>query len=218
MITKKISIAVDGPAGSGKSTISKLVAKKLNLRHINSGTLYRVFGYLYNKNILKMSDYNNCKREFKKVIFTQNNNVFYSGQDITNILYTPEISKLASVIAKNSIIREICVYKLREMANKTSIIMDGRDIASVVLPTATLKIFLYASPEIRATRRLEQNKKNKIFESYNEVLKEIKSRDYNDTHRKHSPLKQVNSSIFIDSSILNISEVVDEIVKLVGKI
>ncbi len=212
-------IAIDGPAGAGKSTVAKIISKELGYVYIDTGAMYRAFGlFLVNNNI----DVNN-EEEISKVVdkvnisikFVQNEqHIYLNGEDVTDMIRTPIISEAASSCSVHACVRTKLVSMQQELARSTSVVMDGRDIGSVVLPDANLKIFLTASVEVRAKRRIKDYEEKGIKKNLDEVMKEIEERDYRDTHRDNSPLTQVKDAILIDSSNMNIDEVVDKIISL----
>lgn len=212
-------IAIDGPAGAGKSTVAKIISKELGYVYIDTGAMYRAFGlFLVNNNI----DVNN-ETEIAKVVdkvnisikFVQNEqHIYLNNEDVTDLIRTPIISEAASSCSVHQCVRTKLVNMQQELAKSTSVVMDGRDIGSVVLPDANLKIFLTASVDTRAKRRIKDYKDKGITKTLEEVTKEIEERDYRDTHRDNSPLVQVEDAILIDSSNMSIDEVVDKIISL----
>ena len=210
-------IAIDGPAGSGKGTITKLVAEKLNLTYIDTGATYRAITYLVIKNNIDIDD-------SKKIVdlslnnniyFDSNNHVFVNEEDVTDKIRTKEVSKLVSKISSIVELRENMVNLQRKMAIGKNVIMEGRDITTVVFPEADFKFYLDASVEERANRRYKQNKENNIDMSYDEILENIKNRDYNDMHKEVGALKRCDDQIYIDTTNMSIDEVVDTIIKYI---
>ena len=219
-MTNYISVAIDGPAGSGKSSVAKEVAKIMKYKYINTGLMYRTIAYFANKFNLNSNDGIKIIEKYKSidVNFNDDENVIYMNNNIIKELRTSKISALAAIIAKDSNVRQFCVQLQRKMSLNNNVVMDGRDIGSVVLPDSKLKIYMWASSEIRATRRIKQNKELGIKENYNDVLKQIEKRDYADMHRQHSPLVQTKDAIRIDTTNMSLKEVVKQITKLIGKI
>ncbi len=213
---KKINIAIDGPAGAGKSTIAKLVAKKLNYTYIDTGAMYRALTYLA---IKKNINFDN-KESVEKLL--QNNfsfrfigdKVMLNGEDVTKALREKEVNENISLIVTNEKIRKIMVDKQKELAIYKGVVMDGRDIGSVVLKDAELKIYLTASKEARAKRRQLENLEKGIKTTYKEVLKNIERRDYVDIYLSKALVK-TKDAIEIDTTNLEIEEVVEKILKLV---
>jgi CMP/dCMP kinase len=206
----KMSIAIDGPAGAGKSTIAKILGEKYNLMYINTGAMYRAVA-LYSMNegikpdeIKKICDLvNSLEMHFDK------DNLIVNGEDITNEITMPLISNNVSNYAAIPEVRAKLVEMQRNIARKYSVIMDGRDIGTVVLKDANLKFFLTASAEERAKRRYEELDKRGIEVNYDNILEDIIKRDYIDTHREADPLIKAEDAIEIDSSSLDIYGVVD---------
>ncbi len=215
-----ISIAIDGPAGAGKSTIAKLVAKKLNYKYINTGIMYRIMAYISNKFDFDLSDISLLTKKYNDlhIKYIDDEHIIYNGKNIINDLRNDANSLLAAQVAQNSEVRKFCVELQRKMSNNNNVVMDGRDIGSVVLPNSKIKIYLWASPEIRAKRRVKQNSELGIKEEYNTILNDIKTRDYNDMNRKISPLIQTKDAIKIDSSHLTINEIVNKIIQMVKEL
>ena len=210
-------IAIDGPAGAGKSTVAKLISKELGYIYIDTGAMYRAFGlYLLNNNIA-VNDEDAISKVVEKVNisieFVQGEQKIYlNNEDVTDKIRTPEIGGAASSCSVHKCVREKLVALQQELASKQSVVMDGRDIGSVVLTNANVKIFLTASVEVRAKRRILDYKQKGIEKSLDEMIKEIEERDYRDTHRENSPLTRVKDAILIDSSNMSIDEVVDKII------
>lgn len=215
----KINIAIDGPSGAGKSTIADLVAEKLSYVHLDTGAMYRSAAYAVLKNGLSFDDEKNVsslvKNDFD--LKMDGKSVVLNGEDITDKIRTNEISMAASNVSKLSGVRSALVAAQRKIAANKGYILDGRDICDVVLPDAEVKVFLTASAEDRARRRLEQNKEKGIIDDYDKILEEIKKRDYQDSHRAISPLKASADATIIDSSDKSIDEVVNMILDLVYK-
>ena len=215
----KINIAIDGPSGAGKSTIADILASKLSYVHLDTGAMYRSAALLAIKNNVSLSDEEKIvelmENDFK--LDMANDKVFLNGEDISDDIRTNEVSMAASDISKLSGVRKALVKSQQEIASKKGYIVDGRDICSVVLPDAEVKIFLTATSEDRAKRRLEQNRQKGIIDDYDKVLDDIKKRDYQDSHRANSPLVKALDATLIDSSNMSIDDVVNEILKLVYK-
>ena len=209
-MAKHINIAIDGPGGAGKSTISKAVAKKLGIIYVDTGALYRTVGYYARENGLSVEDVkvselitpllDNISIEIKYVDGSQH--VILNGEDLGDKIRQPDISMYASAVSSVPSVRAFLLEAQKELARKNSVIMDGRDIGTVVFPQAELKLFLTASPEIRAQRRHQELKSKGIAEEYESVLQNVIERDYRDTHRTESPLRQAEDAILIDNSNL----------------
>lgn len=214
---RKINIAIDGPSAAGKSTISKMICKKLNYVHLDSGAMYRSAAYKALKENISLTDEANLVNMLKntKIELTVDGKVIVDGLDVSSLIRTEEISMAASNISKLKGVREILVDEQREMASNKGFIMDGRDIGTVVLKDAEVKIFLTASVEARAMRRYLQDKEAGFDISLDALKEEIEKRDYQDIHRANSPLRKAEDAIEIDSSNLSIEEVVEQILNIV---
>ena len=220
-MAKIVRIAVDGPSGAGKSTVAKAVAQKLGLEYIDTGAMYRAIGYgMHERHITcdekdrdKLIDFlNTAQVNFK------GGHVCLNGEDIADRIRTPEISKIASDCSALPPVRAKLVNEQREMGKTVSVIMDGRDIGTNVFPDAELKIFLTASAEERARRRLlELQTKGETQHTFEEILADMKQRDYNDSHRALNPLCQADDAILVDTTDMNEQEVVEAILKLAKK-
>ena len=216
---KKINIAIDGPSAAGKSTISKKVAKNLNYIHLDSGAMYRSAAYKALKENIDLTDEEKLVKMLQKttIQLTVDGRVLLDNEDVSKEIRTEQISMSASLISKLSGVREILVAEQRKMALDKGYIMDGRDIGTVVLKDAEVKIFLTASVEARARRRYLQDKEAGMDVSLEVLKEEIEKRDYQDTHREVSPLKKAEDAIVVDSSDLSIDEVVSEILDIINK-
>lgn len=211
-------VAIDGPCGSGKGTISKLVAKLENLVYIDTGAMYRCIAYLIIKNNIDMANEDEIAELAKnsKIEFVQDK-VLLNGEDVTKEIRTMEVTKIVSPVSSNVKLREVLVDKQREMANSLDVIMEGRDITTVVLPNANYKIYLDASLEERANRRFKENTEKGMSVSYEEILENIKARDYNDMHKPVGALMRTDEQIYIDSTNMTIDEVVSKIREIIGE-
>ena len=211
-------VAIDGPCGSGKGTISKLVAKLKNLVYIDTGAMYRCIAYLIIKNNIDMANEDEIAELAKnsKIEFVQDK-VLLNGEDVTKEIRTMEVTKIVSPVSSNVKLREVLVDKQREMANSLDVIMEGRDITTVVLPNANYKIYLDASLEERANRRFKENTEKGMNVSYEEILENIKARDYNDMHKPVGALMRTDEQIYIDSTNMTIDEVVSKIREIIGE-
>ncbi len=214
-----INVAIDGPAGAGKSTIAKAAAKELGFIYVDTGALYRAVAYNAVKTgaiddeqkIINMLD--STKVELKYVNGVQA--VYLNGEDVSAFIRTPEISMGASKVSAIPQVRAFLLNLQREIASKNNVIMDGRDIATVVLPNADVKIFLFASPECRAERRYKELIEKGESVSFDDVLKDVNQRDYQDSHREIAPLKPSDDSIMADTSELTLQESIDLIVNTI---
>lgn len=214
-----LQIAIDGPAGSGKSSISKILAKKYNLIHLDTGAMYRAYAYYCQMKEIDFSDEELVVNSIvnTNITFDCYNNVFIDATNITEKLRTPEISNGASKIATYRKVREIAVSLQRKMAEGSDVVMDGRDIGSVVLPNAKYKFFLNASAETRAVRRKKElAEKYNINRTMSEIVQEIKERDERDYNRKESPLIKCDDAYEIVTDDLDMEQVCNEISSIVG--
>lgn len=208
-------LAIDGPAASGKSTISKLIAKRLNFVHIDTGAIYRAVAFYALSNNLDTDSEGSFDYLDKIKITYKNDSIYLNDFDITKKIRTPEISNLASKISAYKMVRDKLYHLQKRLASENSlVVMDGRDIGTVILPDADLKIFLTATLTERAKRR-KNEKGYKGIKDINKVISEISKRDENDKSRKQSPLKMADDAILIDTTNMSIEMVVDKIIKLI---
>lgn len=220
---KYISVAVDGPAGSGKSTITKMVAKDLGYNYADTGAMYRGLTYDFLKNNLTELDEKKIELLLSKVKFEVKfidrvQYVFVNDEDVSEKIRTAEVSKFTSLFAKSPAVREFLIDTQRNLAMSNNIIMDGRDIASVVLPNADVKIFLTASVEERARRRvLDFERQGVVDIDFDKVKADIAARDYQDEKRDIAPLVKVDDAVLIDTTNLTITEVVEKMTELIKK-
>ena len=220
---KYISVAVDGPAGSGKSTITKMVAKDLGYNYVDTGAMYRGLTYDFLKNNLTELDEKKIELLLSKVQFEVKfidrlQYVFVNDEDVSEKIRTAEVSKFTSLFAKSPAVREFLIDTQRNLAMSNNIIMDGRDIASVVLPNADVKIFLTASVEERARRRvLDFERQGVVDIDFDKVKADIAARDYQDENRHIAPLVKVDDAVLIDTTNLTITEVVEKMTELIKK-
>jgi cytidylate kinase len=213
----KINIAIDGPGAAGKSTIAKCLAKKLNYVHLDTGAMYRSTAYKALQNHISLEDEEAvCKMlENTKIQLATDGSIFLDGEDVSDKIRTNEISLAASLVSKLAKVRRMLVERQQEMAKEKGFIMDGRDIGTVVLTDAEVKIYMTASPMARAKRRYEQNiAKNIPTGSIEEIAKEIAERDLQDMTRENSPLKKADDAVEIDTSDMSIEEVTEYIYRL----
>lgn len=217
-ITKKLNIALDGPAGSGKSTVAKIIAKRFDILYLDTGAMYRTCALACKDAGIDCKD----SVQVKKVIDKADISVKYEGgaqktmlygKDVSDLLRTPEISMSASTVSAYEFVRMKMVALQREIAAGCSCVLDGRDIGTNVLPDAEFKFYLDASPEIRAERRLKENESKGYFQSFDDVLKEIIERDRQDKNRKFAPLVKAHDAIEIDTGTMNADEVAERIIK-----
>ena len=201
-----IAIAIDGPAGAGKSSLSKEVAKELSFIYVDTGALYRTIGLAASRKGLKKEDKTEIISMLNdidvKLSFNDEGTqiVLLNGEDVSSYIRTPEASMFASAVSAIPEVRAFLLDLQRNMAKSDNVIMDGRDIGTFVLPDAKIKIFLTASPEKRAMRRHKENIEKGIDSTYEEVLKDVNQRDYQDSHREIAPLKPAEDSVLVDTS------------------
>lgn len=214
-----MNIAVDGPAGAGKSTIAKRIARELGIIYVDTGAMYRAMGLFFQKKGILPEDEASISREVKGVCITIHyedgqQKVFLNGEDVTAHLRTEEAGRLASLFSVYPAVRKKLVELQRELAARQDVIMDGRDIGTVVLPDAQLKIYLTASSHVRALRRYQELKEKGEDCDLDAVEKKIIDRDDQDMHRKESPLRQAEDAVVVDTSDMDIDEVVRTVVCL----
>lgn len=213
----KINIAIDGPGAAGKSTIAKCLAKKLNYVHLDTGAMYRSTAYKALQNHISLEDEEAvCKMlENTKIQLATDGSIFLDGEDVSDKIRTNEMSLAASLVSKLAKVRRMLVERQQEMAKEKGFIMDGRDIGTVVLKDAEVKIYMTATPMARAKRRYDQNiAKNIPTGSIEEIAREIAERDLQDMTRENSPLKKADDAVEIDTSDMSIDEVTEYIYSL----
>ena len=211
-----ISIAIDGPAGAGKSTVARAVADRLGAEYLDTGAMYRTVGLaMHRMGIDAPEDFARAVRDIDlEIRFVDGKQrMLLSGEDVTERIRLPEASLMASRVAGVPEVRARLVALQRAYAKGHSVVMDGRDIGTDVLPDATLKIFLTASPEVRASRRFAELQTKGSPDTYEKVLAEIVQRDYDDSHRAASPMRQAEDAVLVDSSSMTPEQVVETIVR-----
>lgn len=213
----KINIAIDGPSAAGKSTIAKILAKELGYAHLDTGAMYRCVGYFALKNKVDMESETALARMMKKmkIQFDASGNVYINGEDVSQAIRENNISMLASKVSAFPAVRAHLVKLQQEIAKDKGYIMDGRDIGTVVLPDAEIKIYMVASVEARAKRRYKEYVEKKMAADYDVIYKDIEQRDYQDMNRKTSPLRKAKDAVELDTSHMTIEEVVAAIQSLI---
>ncbi len=215
-----ISVAIDGPAGAGKSTISKQLAKKLGFIYVDTGALYRAIGLKFLRQGFDTKLECDIPAILEKVqidikFVNGEQRVFLNGEDVSSLIRTPEASMMASAVSAKPQVREFLLEMQRKLARENNVIMDGRDIGTVVLPEASVKIFLTATVETRANRRYAELKERGSVATYEEVLEDMKVRDYNDSHRPIAPLKPAVDSVIVDTSGFEFERSVDTLYNII---
>ncbi len=216
------AVAIDGPSGAGKSTIAKLLAKELQFIYVDTGALYRAIGYMALRRGISLQDaagiealLPDLRVEIRYMDGSQR--VLVNGEDVSDKIRTPDVSMAASAVSSLPAVRRFLLDLQRDMAKTNNVIMDGRDIGTVVLPDARVKIFLTASAEVRARRRFEELKEKGVPTTYDEVLADMEKRDYDDSHRAAAPLKAAEDAILVDTSSLDLDGAVSAIKAVVEK-
>ena len=222
-MAKTYSIAIDGPAGAGKSTIAKRLAKELGYQYVDTGAIYRTVAYFLDLLGVSPKDVDGVERYIDELTVEIEydedgvQHMIMNGMDVTADIRTQDISQKASLVSAHAVVREMLLDMQRDVAKQYNVIMDGRDIGTVVLPRANVKIFLTASAEVRAKRRTEELLAKGQKANYAQILKEIQQRDYQDTHREIAPLKMARDSIKVDTSEMDIDQVVATLRGIIGE-
>lgn len=208
------SVAIDGPAGSGKSTVAKMLAKELDISYIDTGAMYRAIAYKAKKNSAITEE------DIKKLLIEtdidyKDGKIYLDGDNISENIRTEEISKIASDISKYKFVREFLVFIQQKIAKKISVVMEGRDIGTVVLKDAKYKFFLTATVDIRAKRRYEQLLEKGEIADFEMIREDLINRDYNDSHRENSPLKKADDAYLVDNSNLDLRQTLDYMLDII---
>ena len=217
---KRLTIAIDGPSGAGKSTVARFLAKRLGYVYIDTGAMYRSVALRVKEKGISPEDelaLNQLASSLHITFITEGEQtrVCCDGEDITSAIRSPEISRLASYISKQKGVREALVQMQREMGKEGGVILEGRDIGTVVFPDADVKFYLDAKSDERVRRRYHEMVEKGVKVDFKETQEELTQRDHNDMHRIHSPLKKANDALFIDSTHRSVEEVVEEMVHMV---
>jgi len=217
---KRLTIAIDGPSGAGKSTVARSLAKRLGYVYIDTGAMYRSLALRVKEKGIPPENELTLRQLALSIhihFITEGGQtrVFCEGKDITEAIRTPEISRLASSISKQKGVREVLVQMQRKMGEEGGVILEGRDIGTVVFPGADVKFYLDAESDERVRRRYDEMVEKGVKVDFKETQEELLQRDYNDTHRVHSPLKKADDAVFIDSTHRSVEEVVEEMVRVI---
>ncbi len=217
---KGLTIAIDGPSGAGKSTVARALAKRLGYIYIDTGAMYRSVALRVKEKSISPEDELALSRLASSLHITltpesEQIRVFCDGQDVTEAIRTPGISRLASDISKQKGVREALVRMQREMGKEGGVILEGRDIGTVVFPDAEVKFYLDAESDERARRRYDEMVERGVRVDFKKTQEELMQRDHNDMHRAHSPLKKANDAVYIDSTYRSVEEIVEEMIRIV---
>ena len=222
-MAKTVSIAIDGPAGAGKSTIAKALAKELGYYYVDTGAIYRTVAYFLDLLGVSPKDVDGVERYIDELTINIEydedgvQHMIMNGMDVSGDIRTQDISQKASLVSAHKVVRDMLLDMQRQVAREHNVIMDGRDIGTVVLPKATVKIFLTATAEVRAKRRCDElNAKGQKAE-YEQTLKDIQQRDHQDMTRPIAPLKQAKDAVLLDTSELDVPQVLEAMKKIVGE-
>ena len=222
-MAKTYSIAIDGPAGAGKSTIARRLAEELGYRYVDTGAIYRTVAYFLDLLGISPKDVDGVERYIDELTVEieyddeGKQHMLMNGMDVTDDIRTQDISQKASLVSAQPCVRDMLLDMQRDVARKHNVIMDGRDIGTVVLPKANVKIFLTASAEVRAERRMKEMLQKGQKADFQQVLKDIRQRDYQDTHREVAPLKMARDSVKLDTSDMDLDQVIEAMKKIVGE-
>ena len=216
----RLNIGIDGPVGAGKSSVAAAVAARLGILHLDTGAMYRALGLTALRRGIDVQDEEAivalCRDLGVSVRHeADGQHTFVRGEDVTGLIRTPEVSMAASTVSRYAQVRKEMVRIQQQLASETDMVLDGRDICMTVLPNATAKIFLTASPEERARRRFLEMQAKGMSDTYEQVLEELKKRDDQDMNRPVEPLRQAPDAVLVDSTHLGFDEVVDEILRIV---
>ena len=215
-----VSVAIDGPAGAGKSTLARRLAAELGYIYVDTGAMFRTIG-LYALRAGKDPKDNEAVNallpeiSLKFAFIEGEQHIYLNGEDVSAAIRTEEMGMAASAVGANPAVRTFLLGMQRDMAKTQDVLMDGRDIGTVVLPDATVKIFLTASPEARATRRWKEYQQKGVEVSYEEVLADVRQRDYQDTHRAAAPLRQADDAQLLDTSEMNFEQSLEAMKKMI---
>lgn len=217
---KRLIIAIDGPSGAGKSTVARTLAKRLDYVYVDTGAMYRSVALRVKEKNIPLDDERGirqlaCSLHITFIQEGEKNLIFCNGEEVTQAIRTPEISLLASILSKQKGVREVLVQMQREMGKNGGVILEGRDIGTVVFPDAEVKFYLDAKEEERAKRRYLEMIEKGVGVDFKETQKELLERDHQDMHRDHSPLRKAEDAIWIDSTFRSVEEVVEEMMRII---
>lgn len=219
---KRLTIAIDGPSGAGKSTVGRFLAKRLGYTYIDTGAMYRAVALKAKENSTMLDDELTLQQWVSSLSITfimegEKTRVLCDGKDITEAIRSPEISRLASDISRRKSVREALVQMQREMGKGGGVVLEGRDIGTVVAPDAEVKFYLDAETEERVRRRFNELVEKGMKVDFKETFKEVTKRDHNDMHRVLSPLKKADDAVLIDSTHRSVEDVIEEMIRIVRK-
>lgn len=220
MKRKRLTIAIDGPSGAGKSTLGRALAKRLGYLYIDTGAMYRAVALKVKERALVLEDESKLSALVSSLHITfvgkgKETSVLCNGNDVTKAIRSPEISRLASDISRKKVVREALVQKQREMGKGGGVVLEGRDIGTVVFPDAEIKFYLDADTEERGKRRFKELVEKGMKVDFNDTLEEVRNRDYSDMNRAISPLRKAEDAFLIDSTGRTVEEIVEEMVRRV---
>ena len=215
-----MNVAIDGPAGAGKSTIAKAVAEAMNYIYVDTGAMYRAIGVFFLINSVDIDDEEACKSVLDRIMVSIRyrqgvQEVLLNGVNVSPIIRTEEVSHAASLTSSYASVREKLLSLQQKLAEENDVVMDGRDIGTVVLPNAEVKIYLTASVEVRAMRRFKEYEAKGLKPDIEQLKEEIRERDFRDMNREHAPLRQAEDAVLVDSSDLTIAEVTECILDII---
>lgn len=222
MSKKQYAVAIDGPSGAGKSTLARAAAERLGILYVDTGAIYRTIGLYVQRRGIDPKDTAAVLAALPDIRIGMDHDadgmqrMLLNGEDVTADIRLPEISMYASAVSAIQGVRDFLMEMQRSLARERSVIMDGRDIGTVVLPHATVKIFLTAAPEARARRRWKEYQEKGVDISFEKVLEDVKQRDYQDTHREAAPLKQADDAVLLDTSELNFEQSLDAMKQIIA--
>jgi len=216
-------IAIDGPAGSGKSTVARLIAARLNFKYIETGSMYRAVAWKAEQSGIDLGNQERIAEVARTIAIefqpgTEHQKVMVDGEDLTPVLQTETIGRSAAIVAANKTVREVMVAQQQDMGCKGNVVMDGRDIGTVVFPDADKKFFLIADQKERAQRRHEEMKVKHPEITFEKIYEQLQQRDYEDENRDVSPLVPAEDSILVDTTQMNIDDVLAQMIEIIGPV